>query len=389
MGIRTSGYFCNRELLLLFKEELEKKDKNTYEKMNESNHWDRNELFDMIYHACIFLDYTKIKKAYSTLLSNNWIADMTIDDTVIYTCVSNNDIVSCFCWIFNYHNNDFNKIRPAIGATLNAFKKSHYLERIYETFLNYLKTIWLPIEANSDSTDISEAICLLLHRLRDYEHINAFITAYGKTLKVTPLSTLWWVQDVFSSKYSNQMINTPGGIEKLLSEIGERWDYLVESCKTNPEILKQTGRWAFILRWFIKYRENSVVRKTGKFIIANSIFRNKHIDEIKEILTVDIDFPFVHMYIDKIAMYMSPSKIERFFHISEHKSSDATWCLTCADHMNDANEGVVLYGYLSSLGVDYFENNVRNFGVGFNNERSSVFLGSFSMSFNNPYLNVI
>lgn len=128
------------------------------------------------------------------------------------------------------------------------------------------------------------------------------------------------------------------------------------------------------------------MKKYGQFFVANSIFRNKHIDEIKEILTVDVDSPFAWMYIDEVSMYMSPSKMERIFHISEHKRAEATWCLTCADNMNDDNEGVVLYKYLKSLGVNWLDDVVHNFGIGSNNERSSVFLGSYSMSFNDSYL---
>lgn len=386
MSNRTFQYFCNRERLLLLKEVSEEEDRETYEKMKKARQWDRNELFDMVYHACVFLDDTQAQKAYSILFDNNWVGDMTLNDTVIFTCISNNDIVSCFCWIFKYHNNDFNKIRLAIGATLAAFKGHRHLENIYRNFLEYLKSDWLPKEADSDSTEISEALCLMLHRLRSCEDINEFITSYGKKLKTTPLATLWWLQDVFKSEYAHKHIDSKGGLGQLLVEIKGKWDYLAECCVTDPNILEQAGRWAFVLKWYIKYRENPVMKKYGQFFVANSIFRNKHIDEIKEILTVDVDSPFAWMYIDEVSMYMSPSKMERIFHISEHKRAEATWCLTCADNMNDDNEGVVLYKYLKSLGVNWLDDVVHNFGIGSNNERSSVFLGSYSMSFNDSYL---
>ena len=41
---------------------------------------------------------------------------------------------------------------------------------------------------------------------------------------------------------------------------------------------------------------------------------------------------------------------------------------------------------IQSCGIDFFDGNIRDFGVGFNNERSSVFLGSYSMSYNDRYL---
>lgn len=127
MSNRTFQYFCNRERLLLLKEVSEEEDRETYEKMKKARQWDRNELFDMVYHACVFLDDTQAQKAYSIL-------------------------------------------------------------------------------------------------------------------------------------------------------------------------------------WYIKYRENPVMKKYGQFFVANSIFRNKHIDEIKEILTVDVDSPFAWMYIDEVYLYDLYSK---------------------------------------------------------------------------------
>lgn len=386
MNNRTNEYFCNRELLLILKESCMKLDQEIFAGMEKTRQWDRNELLDIVYHACVFLDSEQVKKVYPILCNDGWIGDMTIDDTVIYTCLSNNDIVSCFCWIYKYHNNDFYKIRLAIGATVSAFKNHPYQENVYRNFLDYLREEWLPIEADTDSTEISEAICLMLHRLRRDWDINEFITTYGTELKITNLATLWWLQDVFCSEYAYNLLQTKEGIEKLFDEIFRSWDYVAECCISDPTFFSQTGRWFFMLKWYIKYREHPVVKRYGKYIIGESILRNKDISDIKEMLTSDINSPLVRASIKKVAMYMSPSKLERIFRISEHKRSEATWVLTCADHMNDNHEGVVIYEYFKSLGVDFFDGTVREFGIGSDNDRSSVFLGSYSMSYDDPYL---
>lgn len=386
MSNRTTDYFCNRELLLLLKESYMELDRKAFMEMEKNEQWDIDELLDMVYHACVYLDNAQVQKVYPILCNNGWIGDMTIDDTVIYTCLSNNDIVSCFCWIYKYHNNDFDKIRLAIGATVSAFNNHPYLENMYRNFLNYLKDEWLPIEADTDSTEISEAICLMLHRLRRDRDIDEFIATYGTELKITNLATLWWLQDVFYSEYANNLLQSKEGIDKLFDEIYKSWDYVAECCIADPDIFNQTGRLFFMLKWYIKFREHPFVKRYGKYIIADSILRNKDISEIKEMLTSEIDSPLVRASIKQVAMYMSPSKLDRIFRISEHKRSEATWVLTCADHMNDNHEGVVLYEYLKSLGVDFFDGIVHEFGIGSNNERSSVFLGSYSMSYDDSYL---
>lgn len=386
MFIRTTKYFCNRNRLLKLKNLFEKFDREEIIKMKEKEKWDKEELLDIVYHSCVFLDNELIEKVYTILSHNGWIGDMSVNDTVIYTCLCNNDIVSCFCWIYKYHDTDFRKIKLAIGSTVAAFKNHPYLEKVYRNFLNYLRDEWLPNEANTDSTEISEAICLMLHRLRSNRDINEFITTYGTKLKVTGLASLWWLQDVLDSDYASNLLKTKVGRDKLFDEILKNWDYVVECAFEKPDFLSQTGRWFFILKWYMKYRNYPFVEKGRIFFIINSILRNKSISEIKEILTVDINSPLARAHIKTVAMYMSPSKMERIFRLSENKRYDATWVLTCADHMNDNYEGVVLYEYIQSCGVDFFDGAIRNFGVGFNNERSSVFLGSYSMSYNDRYL---
>ena len=87
MSNRTTDYFCNRELLLLLKESYMELDRKAFMEMEKNEQWDIDELLDMVYHACVYLDNAQVQKVYPILCNNGWIGDMTIDDTVIYTCL--------------------------------------------------------------------------------------------------------------------------------------------------------------------------------------------------------------------------------------------------------------------------------------------------------------
>ena len=88
MFIRTTKYFCNRNRLLKLKNLFEKFDREEIIKMKEKEKWDKEELLDIVYHSCVFLDNELIEKVYTILSHNGWIGDMSVNDTVIYTRIS-------------------------------------------------------------------------------------------------------------------------------------------------------------------------------------------------------------------------------------------------------------------------------------------------------------
>lgn len=291
-----------------------------------------------------------------------------------------NDIVSAFCWYYNKTNRSSSEFEETFAKTLYIFKQHNNLKLIYNNILEYLKKEYKLLLNTTDvekTNCIEGAILIILVRLNRYnEAVSLIENSKNDNLYKESLWFRLKLRVALTKDYDVDIAF-------------KRWLKLANKYEHNTKSLESTlGRLWFPMSFFIKYKNNEEIVEYYSAILNSLMVINNHISDIKEILTCDLQSPVFSHYIPHITMYMSPNKFERVFfnNQSENPNIQLTWKLTCADHMNDDLEGKVLYSFFKECGINIFDNITGNYGIQLGENRSSVYLGSFSGTINDEYM---
>ncbi len=326
----------------------------------------------LCYCAAVIMDEERTQKCYDLMMKHHLLKeDRTFVDCVLGSCYEQGDAVTAFKWVYKNNDYDHDKLQSSIGAVLYDCKLRLDLEVIYTDLCCFLKDYYLPLEP-SDSHVVSDTVVHLLSRLLRFDEMIDFIENEAVP---TAQSSRQWLEHKF------ECIREGQDTKELVDNTIVYWIRLYDACLSDTETIYNIGRLYYPMKWFMDCASASIPIADYQGIITSILYINWHITRIKEMMNL----PLSMMLYPHITQYMSMRKLKRTFQKNDD-GQKATWILTCADNMNDAIEGKAFFSYLEEFGVKSFIETVGRFGVFDDQERSSVFLGSFSETINDEYM---
>lgn len=332
-------------------------------------------LRNLAYICACSKDAQNAETIYRLALQNNIPSDVyTLHDFVIQACYEWGDIVTAFRWVLSVNAGKECALRLSIGATLDNFKFHPNLWLVYTDFLNTLERDYLPMEIGTPNHDVRDAVVVLCARLLQFDKLISII-------EHDPTPSLSFHKLWLEHKWEAvSQISKDDFLEHIEEQTLFHWQQLAAGCSNDQNALLETGRLYYPLKWYMEHPNNQHLFFNK--VLINLLYFSHHITRIKEMLNMPLS---LFDDCDHITMYMRHRKLKRVFS-KEPGSDTVTWKLTCADHMNDDFEGSVFFDYLKECHITIFDQWIRPFGILNGMERSSVFLGSVSCTYNDPYM---
>ena len=299
--------------------------------------------------------------------------DVTTDDLVLFACYLRDDSVTAFRWMLHANDGKDGALRESLLTVFQYFAKHPKLELIYTELLYVLSEEYLPFEKGSESYDVRDAVATLMGRLRRY-------TDLMRLIESEPEPSLEYCKLWLEHKIEDEKILETKTIDRYNQTVFF-WKKVAAFCTDHPDDLQQIGRLCYPMIWYLSHRQENE-RSFFETVLPSLLYANWRITRIKEMMNIPLALfnPENH-----ITMYMRPGKFERTFTPREGEK-DAFWSLTCSDHMNDDYEGSVFFDYMKECGVSLFDGDFCPAELRKGGERSSVFLGSVSGTFESDYM---